>query len=147
MWIWWAGAALALAAVEVVSTDLVFLMLAGGALAGSGAAALGAPVCGGSSQIFALVAIALMLLARPPLKAYLLASTPNMLTNVEALAGREATVLQRVSETGGLVQLNGGQWSARSVDKLSFAEGASVRVVRIDGAVAVVGPLVAASAH
>lgn len=31
MWIWWAGAALALAAVEVVSTDLVFLMLAGGA--------------------------------------------------------------------------------------------------------------------
>ena len=45
------------------------------------------------------------------------------------------------------MQLNGGQWSARSVDKLSFAEGASVRVVRIDGAVAVVGPLVAASAH
>ena len=44
MWIWWAGAALALAAVEVVSTDLVFLMLAGGALAGSGAAALGVPV-------------------------------------------------------------------------------------------------------
>ena len=141
MWIWWAGAALALAAVEVVSTDLVFLMLAGGALAGSGAAALGAPVWG-QFAVFALVAIALMLLARPPL-----ASTPNMLTNVEALAGREATVLQRVSETGGLVQLNGGQWSARSVDKLSFAEGASVRVVRIDGAVAVVGPLVAASAH
>lgn len=46
MWIWWAGAALALAAVEVVSTDLVFLMLAGGALAGSGAAALGVPVWG-----------------------------------------------------------------------------------------------------
>ena len=138
MWIWWAGAALALAAVEVVSTDLVFLMLAGGAL--------GAPVWG-QFVAFALVAIVLMFLARPPLKAYLLASTPNMLTNVEALAGREATVLQRVSETGGLVQLNGGQWSARSVDKLSFAEGASVRVVRIDGAVAVVGPLVAASAH
>lgn len=146
MWIWWAGAALALAAVEVVSTDLVFLMLAGGALAGSGAAALGAPVWG-QFAVFALVAIALMLLARPPLKAYLLASTPNKLTNVDALAGREATVLQRVSETGGLVQLDGGQWSARSVDKLSFAEGASVRVVRIDGAVAVVGPLVAASAH
>ena len=145
MWIWWAGAALALAAVEVVSTDLVFLMLAGGALAGTCAALLGAPVWG-QFAAFALVAIALMLLARPPLKAYLLASTPNMLTNVEALAGREATVLQRVSETGGLV-LNGGQWSARSVDKLSFAEGASVRVVRIDGAVAVVGPLVAASAH
>ena len=130
MWIWWAGAALALAAVEVVSTDLVFLMLAGGALAGTGAAALGAPVWG-QFVAFALVAIVLMFLARPPLKAYLLASTPNMLTNVEALAGREATVLQRVSETGGLVQLNGGQWSARSVDKLSFAEGASVRVVRI----------------
>lgn len=65
MWIWWAGAALALAAVEVVSTDLVFLMLAGGALAGSGAAALGVPVWG-QFAVFALVAIALMLLARPP---------------------------------------------------------------------------------
>lgn len=64
MWIWWAGAALALAAVEVVSTDLVFLMLAGGALAGSGAAALGAPVWG-QFAAFAVVAIVLMFLARP----------------------------------------------------------------------------------
>ena len=34
-WLWWIGAALALGILEMLSLDLVFLMFAGGALAGA----------------------------------------------------------------------------------------------------------------
>jgi len=40
----WLGVALVLGVVETVTVDFTFLMLAGGALGGSAAAALGAPI-------------------------------------------------------------------------------------------------------
>jgi len=43
-WAAWLGLALILGAIEVISVDFVFVMLAGGALAGSAAAAFDLPV-------------------------------------------------------------------------------------------------------
>jgi membrane protein implicated in regulation of membrane protease activity len=42
-WLAWLGVAIALGAIEAATVDFVFLMLAGGALGGSVAAAVGAP--------------------------------------------------------------------------------------------------------
>ena len=54
-WLSWLGLALVLGAVEAASVDFVFSMLAGGALAGAVAAALGAPF---SVQVVASVVVA-----------------------------------------------------------------------------------------
>jgi membrane protein implicated in regulation of membrane protease activity len=56
-----------------------------------------------------------------------------------ALIGREATVLSLVTRDDGRVRLNGGEWSARSMDPAQeLAAGTLVTVVAIDGATAVV---------
>ena len=57
--------------------------------------------------------------------------------------GRDAEVLVEVTPTSGRVKLAGEVWSARSVASTYPLEvGSTVQVVRIDGATAVVAPLV-----
>jgi membrane protein implicated in regulation of membrane protease activity len=61
------------------------------------------------------------------------------ISGAAALVGREATVLSVVTRDDGRVRLNGGEWSARSMDpNQELAAGALVTVVAIDGATAVV---------
>ena len=55
-WLWWLGAALVMGVIETLTVDLTFLMLAGGALGGSAAAAAGAPPWG-PALVFAVVAV------------------------------------------------------------------------------------------
>ena len=70
-WLWWLGAALALAAVEMMTLDFMFLMLAIGALVAMVLAALG---LGFTGQVvaFALASLLLLFLVRPVLKRRLL---------------------------------------------------------------------------
>ena len=63
-WLGWVGIALVLAAVEAATVDFVFIMLAGGALAGGVAAALGAPFF--FQVVVAVVASLLLLLVVRP---------------------------------------------------------------------------------
>lgn len=137
--LWWLIAAVVLGIIEIGTVDFVFLMLAGGALGAGGAAALGA---GTALQVgvFALVAILLLVLARPAMKRRFLDSTPEVVTNVHALIGREARVLEAVDAHDGRIRLDGELWSARSRGPL-LAVGARVLVEEIDGATAIVAPL------
>ena len=144
-WLWWVGGALALGVVEMLSVDLIFLMLAGGALGAAVAAALGAPFWI-QVIVFAAVSTLLLVAVRPWAKAHLAATTPEMRTNVHRLVGEEATVLSPVDTHPGRVRLGGEEWSARcegpgSGPLLVLAAGQRVRVTRIDGAVAVVEPV------
>jgi len=139
--LWWIAIAVVFALVEVISLDLVLLMLAGGALAGAGAAGLGAPVWG---QIIVALVVATLLLAalRPWLLRNWRKSKNFVETNAAALVGRTAQVVSPVDAATGRVKLVGEVWSARTEGAdLELPEGASVRVVRIDGATAVVEPL------
>lgn len=137
--LYWFGGAMLLGIVEIFTLDLTFAMLAGGALAGGGAALLGAPW-----WLATLVAIAvsgiLLLGLRPFLLRTLRAKgEAEPLTNVRALVGRQARALDEVTETRGRVKLNGEVWSARTEDDApTIPEGAEVRVVRIEGANAIV---------
>ncbi|MGK2348036.1 NfeD family protein [Actinomyces sp. W5033] len=146
-WLWWLGGALVLAVVETLSADLTFIMIAGGALGGAVAAGLGANLTV-QVIVFAAVSVLLLFLVRPWAKAQLVRRTPNMLTNVEAKIGREATALTAVDLRGGRVLLAGEEWSARlaeprpgTPEPRAVAAGAHVRVVAVDGAVALVWPL------
>lgn len=139
--LWWIALAVVLAFVEVLSLDLVLLMLVGGALAGAGTAALGGPVW---AQV--LVALLVTVLLLGALRPWLLRNwrqRKNFVeTNAAALVGQTAHVVATVDATHGRVKLVGEVWTARTdTPDLQIAEGVPVRVVRIDGATAVVEPL------
>jgi len=137
-WLLWVAAALVLGILEITAIDLVFAMLAGGALAGALADALGLGFVG-QVLIAALVAGLLIGTIRPILLRRL-KMPPVGTTNSAALVGRPALVMQQVTVRGGLVKLVGETWSARSAGP-TFVEGDDVVVTAIDGATAVVGPL------
>lgn len=136
-WAGWLGIAVVLGIVETTTLDLVFLMMAGGALAGAVAAGVGAPLL-----VQALVALlatgALLGVVRPVAKRHL--RTPiESRTGVAALVGRDALVTAQVDAHQGQVKLAGEIWSARAFDDRETIEpGARVHVVEIDGATAVV---------
>src|SRR5690625_6863693 len=58
-WLWWLGAALVLGVVEMLTVDLLFLMLAGGAVAAALAGALGLPFV---VQLLVAAVVAVLLL-------------------------------------------------------------------------------------
>lgn len=139
----WLAVALLLGVAEMATVDLIFLMLAGGALAGCLAAALGAPF---AVQVLVAVAAALLLvgLVRPLVRRriYVDDGTPAS-TGTAALVGRDALVVDTVTATGGRVKLAGEIWSARIARHATpdaIFPGQPVRVLAIEGATAVVEP-------
>lgn len=138
---WWLVIALGLAAVEIVTVDLIFLMLAGAAVAAGISQLLGLELLG-QGIVFAVVALLLLGLVRPWAKSFLQRRTPDVLTNAQALVGKPAVVTQLVTVTGGQVRLDGQIWSARLLSQAAdaLAVGSAVTVVQIDGATAVVIP-------
>ncbi len=135
-WLLWIAAALVLGILELASLDLVFAMLAGGALAGAGADALGLGYVG--QVLVAALAAGLLLATIRPLLLRRLRMPAAGTTNTPALLGRTALVLDDVSARGGLVKLVGETWSARTAAGRTFAAGEDVVVVAIEGATAVV---------
>lgn len=146
-WLWWVGLALALIVIEMLTVDLMFLMLGGGAFAGALVGALGAPLW---AQVLIAVIVAglLLFLVRPLAKRRLAQHSPESKTNTAAQVGRSATVVSDVTSRAGRVKLAGEVWTARSLDpELVLPIGATVEVVRIDGATAVVAPMDQSSSH
>jgi membrane protein implicated in regulation of membrane protease activity len=136
-WLVWLIIAVILAGAEMLSLDLVLIMLAGGAAAGALAGGLGAPL---PIQIAIAAATSLGLLfgVRPVAKAHL-TRHGEIAMNTDGLVGKTATVLAPVDQRTGRVALNGGEWSARTFDPTqTIPVGATVRVMEITGATAVV---------
>jgi len=134
----WLGAAVLLAAGEAAGGELFLVMLAGGALGGSAAAYLGAPLWG-QALAFALVSIILVVGVRPVVRRRLLSALPEHETNAAALTGRNGTVLEAVGPDSGLVEIAGDAWTARPLfDGETFETGDKVLVHQIEGATAIV---------
>ena len=138
-WVGWAGAGVLLAIAELLSLDLVLLMLAVGAFAGAFTA-----VVGGATALAAVVAIAtsvaMLYFVRPSLIRRLHGG-PELTTGTAALVGTHAVVIDTVGRAGGRVKLAGEVWTARSFDpSIEMEPGTEVAVLEIDGATAVVFP-------
>ncbi len=136
----WLAAALLLGIAEVLSVDLFFLTLSLASLAGAGASLLGLPIWG-QILVFLVASVLLLIFIRPWAKSHLQRSTPNIDTNARGLVGKTAVVTAPLVGAAGRVKLDGGEWSARGQADMQFPVGTQVRVVSIDGATAVVGPL------
>jgi membrane protein implicated in regulation of membrane protease activity len=136
-WAAWLAAAFLLGLAELMSLDLVLLMLAGGALVGMlvSLTPAGVPV-----QILAaaMASISMLLLVRPNIVRRL-HSGPDLRTGPAALVGREGFAVAEVTVHGGQVKLAGEVWSARPYDDDDVIPvGAKVEVFEIRGATAYV---------
>ena len=138
VWESWLTVAVALGALELVSLDLVFVMLAGGAVVGAVTAIAGGPFA--LQVVLALVtAVGLLGTIRPGVVRRL-HSGPTLKTGAEALIGKRATVLRElVHGTPGRVKIGGEEWTAEPYDEDDRIEaGEVVDVVQIKGATAYV---------
>jgi membrane protein implicated in regulation of membrane protease activity len=138
-WLLWLIAAGLFAAGELASVDFVLLMFAGGALGGMAVALLGGAVAL-QFAAFVLVSLALIVVVRPIARRHLMEGTPQMLDGVDAVVGRTARVTQAVDRHSGRIKLGADEWTARSqYDGEAFAIGETVRILKVEGATAVVG--------
>jgi membrane protein implicated in regulation of membrane protease activity len=133
----WIVAAVLLAIGEVLTPGAFFL---GPVALAAGAAAIVALFAGAvaSTIVFILAALLSLAVLRPIARRHV--RMPQLLrTGTDALVGRKATVTQQVDAAGGRVRIGGEEWSARSyLDDGVYAEGATVDVVKIEGATALV---------
>lgn len=141
LWAAWLVLAVALGAAEMVSLDLILLMLAVGAVVGALVAVAGLPfvlqvllAAGGATAMLALV--------RPNLIRRLHAG-PELVTGHNRLVGQQGVVTEQLSaHTTGRVKVGGEVWSAAPYDEtLTIAPGAVVEVFAIRGATAYVHPV------
>ncbi|WP_298890656.1 NfeD family protein [uncultured Serinicoccus sp.] len=138
-WLWWIGAALAFGIVEMTTLDLLFLMLALGALAAAVVAGTFGIGLIWQVLIFAVASGLFVFALRPVALRHLRLEGKGGKILMEGNIGQTATVLEPVSDRDGLVKLRGENWTARAeLEGQTFAEGDLVTVVRIDGATAVV---------
>ena len=79
-------------------------------------------------------------LVRPIAQRHLTERTPLQLDGVDSLIGRTAKVTREIDSSSGRIRLGADEWSARTQHSgESFAVGATVRILQVDGATAVVG--------
>lgn len=138
-WLMWLGVALAMAAVEAVTVDFVFIMLAVGALAGAIASFLGAgfPL---SALIAVAVAVGLLFTVRPLLRRRLQPNRDNHDIGTRSVVGLTGFVVEPVSDSAGLVKVHGDLWSARTDVRTTLPLGSSVHVIDLNGATLLVDP-------
>lgn len=134
----WLIFALVLAGAEALTGHLFLVMLGGGALAAAVTSWLTNWPVWANGTVFLIVSVLLLVLVRPPLRRRL---TPAQIlpTGIEALEGKKALVLERISRDDGRVKLDGEVWTARPLNEDDIYEpGEAVTVMHIDGATAVV---------
>jgi membrane protein implicated in regulation of membrane protease activity len=137
-WLVWVVIAIALAVGEVLTPGLFFL---GPVALAAGAAAL-ASLLGagaiGSLIVFIVGSLASLLILRPIARRHVRMPAISR-TGTDALIGRKALVTRKVDAHGGRVRIGGEEWSARAyLDGQVLDEGASVDVIQIEGATALV---------
>jgi membrane protein implicated in regulation of membrane protease activity len=140
-WAAWLGIAAVLGMAELVSLDLVLIMLAVGALAGMLTAALGAGVVA-QVLVAGAASVAMLALVRPGLVARL-HQGPELRLGHTKLVGQRAVVTQRITGLAiGQIKLAGETWSAAPYDEhITIEPGATVEVFEIRGATAYVHPV------
>jgi membrane protein implicated in regulation of membrane protease activity len=139
-WAIWLSLAFLLAVAEVVSLDLVLIMLAVGALAGAGVALVAPDLWW--MQVFAAtgVSVAMLALLRPTLIRQV-RQMPGYRSSTAKMVGSTGIAMSQIDRSGGEVKVDGQSWSARPYSSdVVIAAGSEVEVYEIDGAIAIVYP-------
>jgi membrane protein implicated in regulation of membrane protease activity len=139
-WAIWLSIAFLLAVAEIMSLDLVLIMLAVGALAGAGMSVLAPGVWWLQILVAAGVSVSMLLLLRPTVLAKV-RSMPGYKSSAAKMVGSTGVAVSQVDRSGGEIKVDGQSWTARpySID-LVIEQGTEIEVYEIDGAIAVVYP-------
>ena len=141
LWAAWMGAAVLLGVAEMLSLDLVLIMLAVGAVAGMVLALVGAPLAV-QMLVAAGVSVAMLGLVRPTL-AKKLHGGPELNLGHGKLVGQRGVVTEEITGLqNGRIKLAGEIWTAAPYDDhVTIAPGETVEVLQIKGATAYVHPV------
>ncbi|MGH3934419.1 MAG: NfeD family protein [Pseudonocardiaceae bacterium] len=139
VWVIWLIIAMVLGVAEIFTLTAALGLLGAAALITSAFAAIGLPVPL-QLLVFALAATAGIVVLRPIAARHMFQPQLQRF-GVEALVGRTAYVVHEVTGRDGIVRIGGEDWTARALDEsLVIPVGATVDVIQIDGATAVVYP-------
>jgi len=140
LWAGWLALAVALGAAELLSLDLILLMLAVGCVAGALTGVLGAAVIV-QVLVAGAASVAMLAVVRPNLVKHLHGG-PELQLGHGKLVGRQAVVTEDVTaHAPGRVKLAGEIWSAQPYDdSLVIKAGETVDVLAMKGATVFVHP-------
>ena len=127
--VYWLIASAVFLLIEILTLGLTSIWFAGGAVVAAIAALIGAPFLV-QMLLFVVVTCLLFALTRPVAKRYL--NDRVQKTNTDALIGQQGIVKETINnmESKGLVQLNGQDWTARSVEAGEIIPAGSEVTVR-----------------
>lgn len=140
MWWIWLIIAVVLIVLEMLTLDLVLLMAAGGALAAGLTALWITDNILIQVIVWAVVSLVLMLTLRKWALTKMRGEPSSNATNSDSYVGKSGTALTNVTATGGRIKFLGEVWTARTAHGEVISEGATVRVLEIDGATAIIEP-------
>lgn len=131
--VYWLIASAVFLLVEILTLGLTSIWFAGGSVIAAIAALVGSPLWG-QILLFIFVTCLLFVLTRPIAKRYLNSKVQK--TNTDALIGQRGIVKETINnmESRGRVQLNGQDWTARSIEAGEIIPvGSEVKVRKIQG--------------
>ncbi len=139
-WAIWLSLAFLLAVAEIMSLDLVLIMLAAGALAGAATAAIAPGLWWLQFLVAIIVSIGSLLLLRPTLMKRVRAM-PGYRSSTAKMVGSTGVATAEITRDHGEIKVDGQTWSARPYDRsLIIEKGTEIEVYEIDGPIAVVYP-------
>lgn len=135
-WHLWVIAAFVLFIVEIYTPGFILASIGVACLASAAAA-----VCGGGIYVqlitFSVANIVLFFALRPLFLKFLQSrTTAQVKTNVDALIGRNVTVVETIDNSAqtGRVIIGGENWRAKSSDNTILESGTCVKIVSVSGA-------------
>ena len=139
-WAIWLSLAFLLGVAEILSLDLVLIMLAAGALAGAGVALVAPGLWWLQILVAVAVSIGMLALLRPTLLEKV-RSMPGYRSSTAKMVGSTGVAVSAITRDGGEIKVDGLSWSARPyTPDLVIDKGTEVEVYEVDGAIAVVYP-------
>lgn len=139
-WAIWLSLAFLLGIAEIMSLDLVLIMLAVGALAAAGIAVLAPSVWWLQILVAAAVSITMLLLLRPTLLVKV-RNMPGYRSSADKMVGSSGVAISQIDKSGGEIKVDGQSWSARPYSSdVVIEQGTEIEVYEIDGVIAVVYP-------
>ncbi|HEY5820675.1 MAG TPA: NfeD family protein [Propionibacteriaceae bacterium] len=139
-WAIWLSLAFLLGVAEILSLDLVLIMLAAGALAGAGVAVIAPDLWWLQILVAAGVSVATLATLRPTLLAKV-RNMPGYRSSTAKMVGSSGLALSQIDKSGGEIKVDGQSWSARPYSSdIIIEQGTEIEVYEIDGAIAVVYP-------
>jgi membrane protein implicated in regulation of membrane protease activity len=139
-WALWLSLAFLLGIAEIMSLDLVLIMLAVGALAAAAVAVVAPTLWWLQILVATGISVMMLLLLRPTLLAKV-RNMPGYRSSADKMVGSSGTAISQIDKSGGEIKVDGQSWSARPYSSdVVIEQGTEIEVYEIDGVIAVVYP-------